>query len=269
MNTSIARAEIESGRKALMLNRYRAEIDVASDDSATARAGYINLQSDWTPGRAEGARLLHFFTFCRVQSMASSHSNLTIDRQRKGRSQMPTKVSRRLPLALFAGVTLGAFALPAWAGAGHNASFGTPAKPSQATRTVTVTMQDNLFEPETLAVKPGEIVRFVIVNKGALLHEFNIGTAASHAAHQKEMATMLEHGMLTPTGINREMMKMDHSHMHGMAPTKHDDANSVLVEPGKTGELVWKFAEAADLEFACNVPGHYESGMAGKISMGK
>jgi uncharacterized cupredoxin-like copper-binding protein len=39
----------------------------------------------------------------------------------------------------------------------------------------------------------------------------------------------------------------------------------VLVEPGKTKELTWTFTEATDLEFACNIPGHYESGMVGDI----
>ena len=39
----------------------------------------------------------------------------------------------------------------------------------------------------------------------------------------------------------------------------------MLVEPGKTKELTWTFPNSRDLEFACNIPGHYESGMVGKI----
>ena len=89
-----------------------------------------------------------------------------------------------------------------------------------------------------------------------------------HAEHQKEMMTMMEHGMLTATGMNHDMMKMDHSGM-GMSGHVHDDPNSVLVEPGKTQEIVWKFVAATGLEFACNVPGHYESGMMGEIEFGK
>ena len=49
---------------------------------------------------------------------------------------------------------------------------------------------------------------------------------------------------------------------------KHDDPNSVLVEPGKTKDLVWTFTQAADLEFTCNIPGHYESGMVGNFRFG-
>jgi uncharacterized cupredoxin-like copper-binding protein len=37
----------------------------------------------------------------------------------------------------------------------------------------------------------------------------------------------------------------------------------VLVEPGQTKELVWKFTKATELDFACNMPGHYEAGMVG------
>jgi uncharacterized cupredoxin-like copper-binding protein len=47
---------------------------------------------------------------------------------------------------------------------------------------------------------------------------------------------------------------------------KHDDPNSVLLEPGESKEIVWTFPEKADVEFACNVPGHYQSGMYGDVN---
>ena len=30
--------------------------------------------------------------------------------------------------------------------------------------------------------------------------------------------------------------------------------NNVLLEPSKTGEIVWAFAKKTELEFGCNVP---------------
>jgi uncharacterized cupredoxin-like copper-binding protein len=155
-------------------------------------------------------------------------------------------------------------------GHGHadTMAFGEPGKPSEAGRTIEITMGDNYFEPEKLVIQGRETVRFVVRNEGEFLHEFNLGTAAMHAEHQQEMMTMMEHGMLTATGIEHDMMKMDHSAM-GMSGHVHDDPNSVLVEPGKTQELIWKFAAATDLEFACNVPGHYDAGMMGEIEFGK
>jgi uncharacterized cupredoxin-like copper-binding protein len=163
-----------------------------------------------------------------------------------------------------------AWALPgtalADAGHAHGTSIGEPAKASAATRTIEVTLADNYYEPERIQVKAGETVRFVLTNKGELLHEFNIGTAAMHAEHQKEMAMMMDHGMLTPTGVNDKMMNMDHSTMGEMGHSmKHDDPNSALVDPGQTKELVWKFTQATELEFACNMPGHYEAGMVGTV----
>ena len=152
------------------------------------------------------------------------------------------------------------------AGHGHGAAIGEPGKRAQASRTVTITVRDNLYEPETVQVKKGETIRFVLKNTGELLHEFNIGTAAMHAEHQKEMMQMAEHGMITATRINQQLMHMDHGKA-GMPAMKHDDPNAVLVEPGKTQELVWRFSRDAELEFACNLPGHYEAGMIGHIKV--
>lgn len=153
---------------------------------------------------------------------------------------------------------------------GHNdgKSAGQPGNVAAATRTIQVDMADISFNLDRLDVKQGETVRFVVANKGELLHEFNIGTAASNVEHRKMMAMMVDHGMITATGINKDMAHMDHSAM-GMGPMNHHDANSVLVEPGKKAELVWTFGTDASLEFACNIPGHYEAGMAGPIAVAK
>jgi len=178
---------------------------------------------------------------------------------------MPVPLCKSLAIALAIATLAGAgaaFAAGSHAG-GHGPVIGEPAMAADADRTIEIVMGDNYFEPERLTIGAGETVRFVVKNDGEFLHEFNLGTAAMHAAHQDEMMTMVEHGMITPTGIDHEKMKMDHGG-HGMA---HDDANSVLVEPGETRELVWKFAAVTDLEFACNVPGHYDAGMMGEIEI--
>lgn len=140
-------------------------------------------------------------------------------------------------------------------------SFGHAAPAAQASRTIELVLGDMYFDPKAVEVKAGETVRFVLINKGQLLHEFNLGDAAMHASHQKEMIKMQQSGMLTPTGMNHHAMN------HGSMEMKHDDPNSVLVEPGKTSELTWTFAKASNLEFACNLPGHYQSGMVGKLAI--
>ena len=166
-------------------------------------------------------------------------------------------------LALTGGLApIGALAAGSHQGGHGHVEFGMPGKDTEATRTIEVVTFDNYFEPEDIQVKAGETVRFVVRNQGEFVHEFNIGTPHMHAEHQKEMMMMAEHGVLEADKINYEMMKMD---MGNGTTMEHDDPNSVLLEPGKEAEIVWTFAKPMGLEFACNVPGHYDSGMAGLI----
>jgi uncharacterized cupredoxin-like copper-binding protein len=168
---------------------------------------------------------------------------------------------------LFA-IAVATFPGAALADPGHQhstAAVGKPAKATAANRTIAVTLGDNFFTPDSIDVKPGEVVRFVVKNTGAFLHEFNLGTPAMHAEHQKEMATMMDHGMLTLAGSDRPMAAAEHSQGGAGHAMTHDDPNSILVNPGETKELVWTFGKHADLEFACNIPGHYASGMVGKV----
>ena len=147
-------------------------------------------------------------------------------------------------------------------GHGTKMAIGEPGKSLDATRTIEIKMFDNYYEPEEISVNSGETVRFVVKNVGEFVHEFNIATTEMHAAHQKEMVMMVEHGALEVDKINHAMMKMD---MGGGKTIGHNDPNSVLLEPGKSGEVIWKFTKASALEFACNVPGHYDSGMVGQV----
>ncbi|RMM51374.1 hypothetical protein ALQ77_01090 [Pseudomonas corrugata] len=164
-----------------------------------------------------------------------------------------------------------AFNASSWASPGQHFDFGEPAPAARASRTIDVVMGDMTFDQRTLDIKAGETVRFVLINKGRLLHEFNLGDAAMHAEHQQEMLKMQQSGQLMPTGMGHGSMdhgSMDHGSMgHDMAGMSHDDPNSVLVEPGKTAELTWTFSKATRLEFACNIPGHYQAGMKGDLTV--
>ena len=147
---------------------------------------------------------------------------------------------------------------------GSPMAIGTPGKASDVSRTIDIAITDNRFTPETIAIKKGETIRFRITNNGQFVHEFNIGTSAMHAKHQKEMTMMVEHGVLEADRINHARMKMD---MGGGKTMEHNAPNSVLLEPKKSAEIIWKFDTDASLEFSCNVPGHYDSGMMGRIKI--
>ena len=146
---------------------------------------------------------------------------------------------------------------------GEPGEGGEPGEAQQVSRTIEIVMHDNYFEPEQLSFAAGETVRLKVRNEGALVHEFNIGTAAMHEAHQGQMQMMVDHGVIQGDHLNHERMKMDMGGGHTM---EHSHANSLLLEPGQEAELVWTFASADSLEFACNVPGHYQAGMYGEVN---
>ena len=113
---------------------------------------------------------------------------------------------------------------------------------ANASRTIEVRMSDSMrFSPEAITAKRGETIRFVLINEGKLPHEMMLGTKNDLQAHAAEM--------------------------RGMAQMPHGSSSQNLVDPGKTGEVVWKFTRAGTVEFACLVPGHMESGMRGKIEV--
>lgn len=39
------------------------------------------------------------------------------------------------------------------------------------------------------------------------------------------------------------------------------------VGPGKQGTVTWNFNRLGEFEFACLLPGHYQTGMKGKITV--
>ena len=141
--------------------------------------------------------------------------------------------------------------------------IGEKGKLSEVNRTIEIKMYDNYFEPNEIIIKKGETIKFIVSNYGELVHEFNIATKEMHIKHQPEMMKMVENQILLADKIDmkkmKEMAKKDHS-------MGHSHSNSVLLEPNQSKELIWKFSTDANLEAACNVPGHYESGMVANIN---
>lgn len=121
-------------------------------------------------------------------------------------------------------------------------AWGIIGKTAQATRTITIDMTDNMrFTPDSITVTEGDTVRFVVNNKGRMLHEMVIGTAEELRKHAALMAKY-----------------------PNMA---HDEPYMVHVDPGKRGEIVWNFNRPGAFEFACLIAGHYEAGMRGTITV--
>ena len=159
-----------------------------------------------------------------------------------------------IPRALVAIACLGLVAGPVWAhvSADHSKKAGPVQKEQKAwgisgdakavKRTVEFIMTDNMrFTPDRLEVSQGETVRLVVKNKGAILHEFVLGTKP----------VLEEHAALMLKFPNME----------------HDEPYMVHVAPGKTGEIIWTFNRAGEFDFACLIAGHYQAGMVGKVKV--
>jgi uncharacterized cupredoxin-like copper-binding protein len=159
-------------------------------------------------------------------------------------------------VTLSLGLAFGASAAYAHGGASHakasastsisaeEHAFGKQGDPKKVSRTITVDMTDNMrFTPGDITVKQGETVKFVVVNQGKIMHEMVIGT----------MEELKAHG---------EMMKKH----PGM---EHDEPYMSHVAPGKKENLVWQFTQPGEFYYACLIPGHFEAGMIGKITVTK
>ena len=147
----------------------------------------------------------------------------------------------------------------------HSASMnmiGEKGDPNKIDRIVNIKMYDNYYEPNLVKIKKGETIKFIVENLGEMVHEYNIGTKEMHIKHQPEMQKLVDHEILLVDKIDRvkmkKMSKMDHS-------LSHSHSNSIMLEPKTSGEIIWKFSKDLDLEMACNIPGHYESGMVGNL----
>ena len=121
-------------------------------------------------------------------------------------------------------------------------SFGREGDPAKASRTIRVEMADTMrFTPADITVKQGETVKLVATNKGQVMHEMVLGTSEDLKKHAELM---------------RKFPGMEHEEPH-----------MAHVKPGASGEIVWQFTQPGEFQFACLIPGHFEAGMVGKVTV--
>ena len=142
-------------------------------------------------------------------------------------------------------------------------AIGTKGKASDVNKVIVVNMYDNYYEPSKIEIKKGETVKFVVKNKGELVHEFNIATKTMHLKHQPEMMMLVKNEIILSDKIDKKKMMEMAKKNPSMA---HSHSNSVLLSPGESADLIWKFTNSVKIEAACNVPGHYEAGMVAEIN---
>ncbi|MEZ9543690.1 cupredoxin family protein [Vibrio sp. 10N.286.48.C11] len=120
---------------------------------------------------------------------------------------------------------------------------GMPATGAKPDKVLHVLLSDDMkitFKNK-VDIEPNDVVQFVVMNTGKIDHEFSIGSASEQLEH-------------------REMMK-------NMGNHAHDSGSTVTVKPGKAKQMLWHFHGDNQVEFACNIPGHAEAGMAKSITL--
>ena len=90
--------------------------------------------------------------------------------------------------------------------AGSMKAIGVKGNEENVDRVIKVLMYDNYYQPNNFKIKKNETIKFVVENKGELVHEFNIATKAMHLKHQPEMMMMVEHEILLTNKIDKKKM---------------------------------------------------------------
>jgi len=120
--------------------------------------------------------------------------------------------------------------------------------PSDAGRVVRIDMSDFAFAPASISVKPGERITLSFRNIGSQEHEFMAG-------HQAMPGKGFANDWLD---LAKADVVKGHDAGHsgvGLRLAPRGAANVTIVVPAQVGEV----------EFACFVVGHYESGMKGTL----
>ena len=100
-------------------------------------------------------------------------------------------------------------------------------------RTIPIVMSDAMrFVPDRIEAHE---------NRGAVMHEMVLGTPAALAEHAELMERFPE--------------------------MEHDEPWMAHVPPGGRGEMIWQFNRAGEFQFACLIPGHYQAGMVGTVTV--
>ena len=122
------------------------------------------------------------------------------------------------------------------------------ALPNNPGRVVRIDMSDFAFSPASISVTPGERITLSFRNIGTQEHEFMAG-------HDATPGKGFAHDWL---GLAKVDAVKGHDAEHsgvGLRLAPRGAANITIVVPAQVGEI----------EFACFVVGHYESGMKGTL----
>jgi len=120
------------------------------------------------------------------------------------------------------------------------AGCGGPGSGRASEQTIEITARFSKFTPAVFDVEPGTTVKLVVHNLDPIGHELIIGDAGVHERHEK-----------------------------GTEPYHASHPGEVSVPAGETRATTFTFGATPDqvVEFGCHLPGHWDYGMRGTVSV--
>lgn len=105
-------------------------------------------------------------------------------------------------------------------------------------RTIVIDIEHSAFHPRQLEVEAGEKVRFLIINKDPIDHEFIVGDELVQRIHEVGMEAH-----------------------HGTKP------GEVSIASFDVATTTYRFTTPGTLLFGCHLPSHYDYGMRGEVEV--
>jgi len=112
-------------------------------------------------------------------------------------------------------------------------------------RAVELTMEGMRFIPNTIEVKVGETITFVVTNPNDIPHEVFIGDEADQTAHRAAH-------MAVPSGGQAEVPHMGYG---------------IFLPAHGSGMVTYHFAKVGEIMLGCHLPGHWEAGMVAMVTV--
>lgn len=127
-----------------------------------------------------------------------------------------------------------------------------------APQTMDIVMREHSFEPATIRLKSGQAVRLLVRNEGLIAHAMMIGRE-------------LERLTWGPGERPREDFfgGVDLSQSIKYGAIDRSRATEVTLYPGGSASLIFTVPadRTGEWEIGCLIPGHYESGMRGTLTV--
>jgi len=126
---------------------------------------------------------------------------------------------------------------------------------------LTLTMTEFQFAPKTVSATRGAAVELVVVNKGAIQHEFMLYSSPGSMAMSMDMDKYgAENTYFKDIGTVEVVYP-------GKPPARSSRLERVVLDPGQSATIRFVAKKAGAFEFACHIPGHYEAGMKGTLTV--